>query len=65
MAQTRANINHCPKIYWDFEKDQEGKELDNGDMYLAIELEVPAPFFERQAGPYGGKESYLKVMSPL
>jgi hypothetical protein len=44
----RSNSNHAPKIMFDYERDDEGKKLENADFFLVIELGVPAPFYEEK-----------------
>lgn len=50
---------------FDFEKDDDGKILDNADFFFAIELSVPAPFYEKTMGHITKKEKFNKVVSPM
>lgn len=67
----RSNSNHAPKIMFDYERDDEGKRLENADFFLIIELGVPAPFYEESAPSARSypavhdKKKFCKVMSPM
>jgi len=62
----RSNSNHAPKIMFDYERDDEGKKLENADFFLVIELGVPAPFYEEKAPTVVyDKKKFCKVMSPM
>ena len=53
MSEAKNDVNHSPKIYYDFDKDDQNEPLDNGYFYLCIELRMPAPFYEVFQNAYG------------
>ena len=65
LNQYKQNVNHSPTIMFDFEKDGHGKPLENADFFFAIELSVPAPFFEKVRDSKSGKEKFNKIVSPM
>ena len=56
---------------FDYERDDEGKKLENADFFLVIELGVPAPFYEekvpnaRSLQAAHEKKKFCKAMSPM
>lgn len=60
LNQFRSNINHSPKIFYHTDKtfDDQGNLIDDSQMTLMIELNVPVPFFENERG-------FIKILSPL
>jgi len=56
---------------FDYERDDEGKRLENADFFLVIELGVPAPFYEEKAANSRSfqaahdKKKFCKVLSPM
>ena len=65
LNQYRQNVNHSPTIMFDYEKDSRGKPLENGDFFLAIELSVPAPFYEKIKDSKSNKDKFNKIVSPM
>jgi hypothetical protein len=65
IAKYKSNINHCPKIYYDREQNDQGDPIDGGDLTMAIELNAPAEFYELGFCEKLKKEKFFRIISPF